>query len=474
MIYIYIIIIINLIDFLNSKNIILPFYKLTVGDFSGLKTIDDLINYNIITNISMGTPPQEVAHFIDPTSHNFNFQKKLVTFGNNKFNPFLSQYENLTNFWFQEKQSSTFVENNITGFYSDIYYFNNLNNETIKASNIKYNIIETHKKDEYRCGIIGLNNPSNLDFKLNEKESFFINELKESGLITEYTFFILYEDTNNIFNYNNDNNAYGAIIIGDSPHILNPDKFKKEDLIVNQGKDWSISINNVAFYSPKGDFTQVKIDMQISFISGFIKGTTSYRIKIEEIFFNELIIKNLCKMDVIQENVYLTSYYVFSCENSFEVQYNIKSFPTLYFNLDNNLEFVFSYNDLFKEINNRLYFMIIFKVEAVLNFSPKWVMGEIFLRKYLTLFNYETREISFYKSKVEEINSETLKNAMDYTVLKIICGIILGLILIYIAFLLFRKYIKSKKVAADDLENIDSINKEKGNKNEVLLSNKNN
>ena len=57
------------------------------------------------------------------------------------------------------------------------------------------------------------------DFKLNNKESFFINELKESGIISEYNFFVIYEDKENIFNYANGNN-YGAIIIGDSPHIL--------------------------------------------------------------------------------------------------------------------------------------------------------------------------------------------------------------------------------------------------------------
>ena len=360
MLYIYIIILINLISFLNSKNIILPFNKLTIGDFNGLKTIDDLINYNIYTNISIGTPPQEVAHFIDPTSYNFNFQKKLVTYGNNKFSPYLKQYENLTNFWFKEKQSSTFKENKKTGFYSDIYYFNNLKNETIKTSNIKYNIIKTHKNDAYKCGIIGLNNPLKIDFKLNKKEAYFINELKESGLITEYTFFILYEDSFNTFNYNNDNNNYGVIIIGDSPHILNPNKYKKEDLIIYKATDWSIPINNVTFYSPKGDFFQETIDMQISMISGFIKGTTSYRLKIEEVFFNELIAKNLCKKDVFQENVYLTSFYVFSCENNYEVQNYIKSFPILYFQLDNNLEFIFAYNDLFKEIDDKLYFMIIF------------------------------------------------------------------------------------------------------------------
>ena len=466
--FVNILIILNSITFLNSKNIILPFNKLTIGDLDGLTTINDIINYNIYTNISIGTPPQNVVHFIDPTDHCFQFMKKILTYGNNKFSPFLSQYENLTNFWFEEKKSSTFFKNDTTGFCTDIYYFNNLNNETVKASNIKYIIKETHKNDAYKCGVIGLHYPLKTDFKLNDKETFFINELKENGLITEYNFFILYDDKENIFNFTNDNN-YGALIVGDSPHILNPEKYKKEDLVSNKATDWSIVINQVTFDSSKGDFIQKDIDMQISIISGFIKGTTSYRLKIEEVFFNELIEKKLCKMDVFQENVYLTDYFVFSCENDFQVQYNIKSFPILYFKLENDLEFIFTYNDLFKVINDRLYFMIIFKVEAVLAFRPKWVMGEIFLRKYLTLFNYEAREISFYKSNVERINIETEKNASNYSLLKIICGIIIGILIIYIAFLLFRKYIKSKKVIADDVENLDNENE---NKDDVLLSEK--
>ena len=446
---------------------------MTFGNFTGLKTINDLINYNTYTNISVGTPPQTVAHFIDPTNYGFQFKKKLLTYGNMKFSQFLRQYENLTNFWFEEKKSSTFKTNDETGFCTDIYYFNNINKETIKTSNIKYKIIETNKKDTYKCGVIGLNYPLSFDFKLNNKETFFINELKESGLISEYTFFVIYEDKQNIFNYTNGNN-YGAIIIGDSPHILKPDKYKKSDLILNKANEWSILNITATFSSSKGDFIQEKIEMEININSGFIKGTISYRLKIRETFFNQLIEKKLCNRDIFQENVYFIEYFIFSCENNLEVQNYIKSFPILYFKMKNNLEFIFTYKDLFKEIDDRLYFMIIFKVGDILTPTPKWVMGEIFLRKYLTLFNYETREIGFYKSKVKGINTETKKNSSNYILLKIFCVIIIGIIVIYITFLLFRKYIKYKKVIADDVENINSNNNKKENKNEVLLSEKNN
>jgi cbb3-type cytochrome oxidase subunit 3 len=177
-------------------------------------------------------------------------------------------------------------------------------------------------------------------------------------------------------------------------------------------------------------------------------------------------------MELFRENVYLTEFYIYSCEDDYEVDDYIRKFPNLYFELPNNLEFVFTYKDLFREYNDRLYFMIIFKNEAILSFSPKWVMGEIFLRKYTTLFNYETREISFYRKQVEQTNINSKKScAFDFSTLKIIkigCGIIFLLLLIFVIFLLYRRYLKSKKINADELEEKDYIDDKKENKDDLL------
>ena len=176
----------------------------------------------------------------------------------------------------------------------------------------------------------------------------------------------------------------------------------------------------------------------------------------------------------MKENIYLTDFFVFSCQNTYEVDDYIKSFPSLYFELPNDLKFVFTYKDLFKLFNDRLYFMIIFKIEAILAFSPKWIMGEPFLRKYLTLFNYETREISFYRNQVELTNKGSLKKlTYDFSLfkkLKIIGGIIFGLIIIVVLFLIYRKKLRSRKINAAELEN----DEKDGNQNEVLLEDKNN
>ena len=158
--------------FFNCKNIVLPFKKITIGNFNGQKTLEDLINYNIYTNISIGTPPQEDTtqgtsqDDTKTTIYSFNFQKKQITFGNVKFMPYIKQYEKLSNFWFNETKSSTFLSNDTTLYFSDIFYFENLNEEKILASTIKYSIIDSHLNDDYKCGVIGLNNPDNSDSKL--------------------------------------------------------------------------------------------------------------------------------------------------------------------------------------------------------------------------------------------------------------------------------------------------------------------
>lgn len=464
--------VINNIAFLNCNNIVLPFRKLTIGNFNGLKSVDDFITYNIYGNISVGTPPQTVAHFIDPTQNSFNYQRRLVTYGNNKFKPFIPQYDNLTNFWFDELKSSTFKKNDTTNFCWDVYYFNNLKNEEKKA-NIKYGILDTHINDAYKCGNIGLNNPTQSNQKQDRKESYFFEELKENGLITDSTFSITYEERNDLFDFNQESN-YGTIVFGESPHLYNPEKYKKEDLVNNDSNDWCIRINTVKINSTEGEIIQENIEIQINLISGFFKGTESYRLKVEEIFFSELFKTNLCQIDTFTDNIYLANYNVFSCENSFSMRNRIKSFPNLYFELANGLEFMFTYEELFKVFNDRLYFMVIFREKRYTVFAPRWAVGELFLRKYLTVFNYETKEISFYKNQVEEINIESensAKSSLVSKVIKIVGAFLIGLILIWIIFVLYRKYLKSKKVNASDLE--DNNSSDDKNKMDSLLEKKN-
>ena len=102
---------------------------------------------------------------------------------------------------------------------------------------------------------------------------------------------------------------------------------------------------------------------------------------------------------------------IYSCENNKEIQEKIKSFPSL--NLEvktNNLTFIFTYKDLFKLYDDRLFFMIIYKNEKYSTYVPRWIMGEIFLRKYMTTYNFDAKTFIFYRNQVDEVNSKSLIN----------------------------------------------------------------
>ena len=465
------------------KNIVLPFNKITIEDYNGRKTIDDFLDYNLYTNISMGTPPQKVSHFILQNEYYFNFKKKTsLSYNFIKFSQFLNK-ENLSNFWFDNNKSSTFIIDDDEEVFKDIYYFYTLNNIVIKVENLSHNIENKEPKYLNKCGVIGLYYKNKRTYRNNSIN--LMEELKSKGIINEYSFTILYNENSNLFNYHKGN--LGKIIIGESPHIYNSSQFKIEDEVVNPENNWSISINKLT--SSKINYTEENIEMKISLNTAFIMGSFLYGKEIYNEFFSELIKKDLCKLELLQENTHPIQYYVYSCENNEEMREKIKLFPSLKFEIKiNDLYFIFSYADLFKLFNDKFYFMIIFKIEKHTSNIPRWVVGEIFLRKYITTFNYDSKMIIFYRNQVNEANikreyidevNDSQKDKNSFIYIRTIVEILMGIVIFIIFCLLVKSYRNKKRIYANELEdnnykNIPKENKEYNNLNKEFEMKNNN
>ena len=475
MIFLNFIQLINILYFLDCKIIILPFNKITIENFLQNKTINDFINYNIYTNISIGTPPQIVGHFIDQDDYWYYFKKPLISHNKTKLNQIMKNYENLKDFWFIEKNSSTLYINNEEGLFSDVYYFRTLNDSIIKMDNFESNIF-AQDKDKYKCGVIGLKYSSGWSIESTIYIDFF-NELKKHDLINEFIFTIIYEEKNKNFLLNDRENL-GKIIIGEYPYIYDKEKFIKGDEIVNNGRDFSLLINEIKFNYNNDFFSEENIEIKISFKTAFIKGSGLYRKEINIIFFSELIKNGLCSLELIEENIFVNEYLIYSCTNNYKVKESIESFPSLNFEIKtNNLTFIFTYKDLFQLYNNRFYFMIIFRDERYSKYDLSWTLGEIFLRKYLTVFNFDAQTISFFRNQVDEANK---KSKITYTnkkqsinrnnLIRTFIEIIMGLFIIVILFLLYRKYRNSRKLHANELEDSNYVYDTKENKHPYLLT----
>ena len=121
--------------------------------------------------------------------------------------------------------------------------------------------------------------------------------------------------------------------------------------------------------------------------------------------------------------------------------------------------------------------MIIFRDERYSKYDLSWTLGEIFLRKYLTVFNFDAQTISFYRHQVDEANK---KSKITYTnkkksinknnLIRTFIEIIMGLFIIVILFLLYRKYRNSRKLHANELEDSNYVYDTKENKHPYLLT----
>ena len=467
-----------LLNYINSKNIILPFKKISYGNFLEKRTINDLISYHIYTTISMGTPLQTVAHFIDLKDYSFYFKEVILSFDLKKYSDIKKTYFNLKNFWFDEEKSTSFSVDYDEGIGSDTYYFQNNKYKTIKIENFRHNIYSNAISDKNRCGVIGLNSPTKSVIDNEHMDIFFISELKKREVISEYYYTIFFDENNSLFEYNNILN-FGKIIIGESLYRLYPNKYKKEDEIIIHGVDNNLLINQIKFNSIKGNYTEEKINIKININTGFIRGSNIYQNEIEKIFFSDLLKNKLCILEYLEENVYENKYYIYSCENNKNLEDIIKTFPALFIEIkENNLTFVFSYKDLFKSYNDKIYFMVIFRDEKYSQYNQEWVVGELFLRKYITSYNYDTKSISFYKNQVDEelskykvynnevINGSEIKNVNNSNsskskTVRTVIEVLMVIFIFITLFLLYRKNKNTRKIRANELEdnNFEYISK---------------
>ena len=424
-----------------SKTLVFPFKKLTIEYLITTKSISDFINFHIYTNISIGTPKKSVAHFITSIGQSFSYDTMHLHYRGGKVNNIMQKEieKSLDIFYFPEN-SSTFEQNDINeNLYSDIYYFYNLNEDEINKR-INISIVQK-EKDQNLCGIIDLfyQDESNLRYKNKN----FIKICKDNNIITDtYITFVYpeYNLNNNLSYFNDDyNDILGKLIIGDSPHKFAPEKYKEKDEIKINGI-FALNINEIKFKYNLSNYIETNSRLNLKFHSEFILGSNTFRDEIDNIFFEELFSKKICKKDYIAENIYISQSIIYSCENNKGIQEKIKSFPTVYLEIkEYNITFLFNYKELFKLHNNRLYFLVMFKTN-----SHNWEIGELFFRKYIASINYYSKTISFYKTQIEEINSKTeflypnkatktINNNRDNNnifVVKIIIYLLFGLIII--------------------------------------------
>ena len=473
-------------------------------NYNSTNFVSDYFYRDFYTNINTGIPSLEILALLDTRTHYFEFEENyleresleeiidpddIIKKQTYDYSKSLS-FQNISRLHYSniELKTATLCSETFS-FYTDLFM-----EKTSPIKNVKFiinNDLEGNDKLNIR---LGLSKPLTKEYG---GPPHFIQSLLDIKAINDesWTFKFL-------------SKTDGLFILGGEPHTyqdVEKDKkyqrqyyFKTSSLSSIEFHDpLSISAQKVFLHDKNGEEVILNENKgcYLNYNYGFIIGTKEYREYIFKYFFDELFNSTICSYDYVHFRDYNgleARYYAISCDKyrfkGIDLKNNYyEKFPNLnFFIFDYNYNFQLTKEDLFTEINDKLYFMILFK-KPLFDHSDLsfWNLGLPFLQKFEFVHNYDKKFIGFYIPYIEEKEEEETKKVDNTTKTEediakkhtykykviIIVGIIIFIIITIAVFFIAKNMYQNRKERANELkdEDFDYISKDK-NDNEKQIN----
>ena len=447
----------------NANIIVLPFRQSKQNyDINDYNLSNIFFPKELYTEILIGDPPQclnininteEYISYIEPGlcydnspsfyNHSLSKDFNLISERNDIYEDF---YDGVIASDFFSFYNSTDLRTNVTKKGFEFFY-----------SYYRYSSY-AYAKYKSICGVAGLGLKQKF---VDSNVETFLYSLKKKGLLMDnfWTYEYFNKKENKILNFPNIINKYiidnfdGLIILGNFSNEYEPDNYDKNNYISTLSVErekalkWDLIFNKI-YCTYKEEISIIKdIHAEISINSDYIVSTKEYFEKLIFPFFSNFLEKQICKVNEIKKKFYI--YEVISCNKDLFTSKNTKQFPTIYFHHRIfNYTFEITYKELFKEINNNIYFLILKNI-GTFN-EDIWKLGKIFLNKYHFSFNQDSKTIIFYNMKSND-NSTNSKEKEKFNLNLI--WIIFCIICLIIGIYLGTKIIKqNRKIRANELQ----------------------
>ena len=428
-----------------KKYISIPF-SIQVPDnnliFNSQSFIEKYFYKNIILDFSIGENPQITNGIINKDLSCFELiEEKNISFDKNSLK-FFSPRKSTSVKLRKEVIKISYQPDEYMALGSDFFSFNEKNNMSFLFKHVK-------NEDEINFDEIKSNNYIvKIGMILPSREMKcpqFFHDVKKVANLSKYIISFEFDENNN----------KGNLIFGDELFNYKNTKYFESQYIGSYSSQNHQIYFNEAKMILNSDNTNINISQGTNSIFdynlGFIIGLDNYKKIIELHFFDDLLNKKICSYDNVRFNN--TNFIVYSCnEGNFESK--IKSFPKLIF-VSKNFEYNFelTYADLFTKINNKYYFLVIFKEKSEKN---TWIFGQPFYKKYQFTINLDQNWVGFYNPNKEKIipqKQESSTSGMSKTS-KVL--LIVGLVILFIGisvgmFFLGRKLKNDRKRRANEL-----------------------
>ena len=415
----------NLLFFVIFHNILtfgiinIPFSKKPSKNF-----IESIFNIDIITNITLGNPPQKLqitlsflgeSSLIKGSLFNSDYDERKSTK--------IKYYNKKGNSFYYDQYYSTIICSDELIF--DNFTQSNSNFKKIKLEQYNFQLLNsTSIGNRIHTGIFG--------FKIivfDSQNDNFVNQLYLYHLIN-----------NKIFSINYLNSSFGYFSFGNYPHVYDNETYDEKYYVKCYNEyvgRWGINFDRISL----GNQTLYIIDKIIGKINLSIKGMIGDRYLkwgLNDFFFTEKFKNNECfSEDYFFNKQNIT---IYKCKSSF----NLKSFPKIYlYQKDMNYSFELDSNELFiKDEDNNYLFLISFFPDHTGN----WELGEIFLKKYQIIIEYSTKNIGFYTKKREKTKLN-IKKYFPYLLF-----FIMAMLIIILSICLYKAQTKKRRIRANELE----------------------
>ena len=405
--------------------------------------IEKLKSSEVYIMINIGSQKTKVKCYLDNYITEFMIAGEGVR--NNKYNESNSDSYNCTYCAIKEYYSGWYSEGVIST--EDFYIQNNVGEINV-AHKMKFILAKKSIYMEPPEGICGLQLPtfgSQFDYNL-------FASLKKANVTNSYNWFLDY----NIFQ-----NGSPKMIIDAFPHDLYNKKYNGENFItskaipfdpLSQYPLWALQFSDIYYNNIKMNISSRDSKLaRIQFDFGIIVAPNKTGIFLEQQFFGNYYKENICFKDSKSIETF-----IYCKKNKFD----IKKFKSIYFkNIEMNIIFELSYEDLFYSSNEYIFFLIIFRNDG------NWIFGELFLKKYYLTFNQDDKTIGYYQGMEKKIEDENNNNNDNNNTFRInlthILLLLILIVLIIIGIILYTKKGNTKKRANeldDDYEYTMPIN----------------
>lgn len=345
-----------------------------------------LTNY-IYTELDIGTPGQYLSTLIKSKSYCSYIAAYICKLEDSNYvSDDSSTFEQITNYDLKfEDFSDACLANEKMKLSQNVSNSDNL--DTVDFNKFFHAPYNTYSSEfPNTCGVFAFGHSSSNSYQCGN----LIETLSESNSKNSI-FTVDYAE-----NSNGTNN--GSIVIGAYPYEYDSDHYNENNYTEADFKNYAIEFNEISFLNTTNNKTEEIYTSSIksaSFLfeqNMFVSPSGFFENGIVNKIFNDYINDGTCeKMNINSNGI---AYKVIVCEKKKFSNYEefYENFPKLVFShSEMNMTFEFEAKELLVEKGSYVYFMIASDLT-----NSQWILGKIFLEKYLMTYDYKNLKIYHY------------------------------------------------------------------------------